>query len=234
MKQLIVVLLLIFSIENVYPQSWGCTANINELNRSELYLTCGNRDMDLALQREVDLLRGAYGVSCQVWIFDDGDSPNADARPDITNPNRPDGTVRFGMNMLQEQLSLSNWGATVPFVIAHEFGHIKAMKNDWDFRQGDFTVKKNELFADFTAGLYMWDRQNFLTTDVVSTIYAFMQLGDLDFNSKQHHGTPSERKGALMAGYNYMRNFRSSYPGSRFTDDMLYEAYSDYMVNNIH
>ncbi|MCD8539495.1 MAG: hypothetical protein LRY55_06770 [Leadbetterella sp.] len=222
-----------FNNVQVFSQIKGCNASFHETSGERTLSTTGNADMDNAIRREVGILRNSFDINCAVWLFDDEDSPNADASNRITDYMKPDGTIRLGYNMMQKQLGYSNWGGTIPFILAHEFGHVKAFKNNWNFRGDDYTVKKDELFADFCAGLYMWDRQFFLTTDIQSTIRAFIDLGDTEFTNRNHHGTPEERMKALIAGYHYLRIFRQQNPGKRFTDEDLYDGFVHYASINI-
>lgn len=201
---------------------------------ANLRLTTGNQDMDNAIQREVNILNPAFGVNVQTWVFDDSRSPNADASSRITNPQRPDGTIRLGLMLMQHQFEYNDWGASVPLIMAHEFAHIKAFKNRWQFRGNDPTVKKDELFADFCAGCYMYDRQFILGIDMDATRRAFYALGDNQFNNINHHGTPEERERALMAGYNFTQNFRrNNRQGTILSDEILRNGFLSF-ISSVH
>jgi predicted metalloprotease len=84
--------------------------------------------------------------------------------------------------------------------MAHEYAHIV------DYKYGvlnNVGSKKTELFADYLAGFYMYHRvANGILTDVSQCLNSFESLGDTDFGSETHHGTPQERRSALFSGYN--------------------------------
>lgn len=112
------------------------------------------------------------------------------------------------------------YGSVIPFLISHEAAHAKAHSMGWNFNTGA-TVKRNELFADFCAGMYACLQRTLINlgsgvryygaNDISSIIDFFKSLGDESFNDPQHHGTANERKTAVIAGYNYLSNYIFNY-----------------------
>ena len=92
----------------------------------------------------------------------------------------------------------------VAYVVAHEYAH--NLQNEL----GVFTIgransaKPFELQADCLAG--SWGNSAFaqggLTeTDIRQTIATVQSVGDFDVDNEQHHGTPTERRDAWLAGF---------------------------------
>jgi hypothetical protein len=125
------------------------------------------------------------------------EQPNAYATPEIANPLGPDGTILFGQNMLSQQLGKDPTGASVVAIMAHEFGHLAQFKQG--FREPG---KRPELHADFMAGWYLSVRGRYTWVNLMPTLKLFFELGDYQFNSPSHHGTPQERLAAAQAGFN--------------------------------
>ena len=80
--------------------------------------------------------------------------------------------------------------------MAHEFGHLAQYKQG--FRESG---KRPELHADFMAGWYLSLRGRYAWTNLMPTLKLFYELGDYQFNSPTHHGTPDERLAAARAGF---------------------------------
>ena len=62
-----------------------------------------------------------------------------------------------------------------------------------------------EIVADFLAGWYMARRASAYPTDAIQGMRSLYRKGDYLFNNPQHHGTPSQRAAAFVAGTNYMQ-----------------------------
>jgi hypothetical protein len=157
----------------------------------------GNQSVDIAYQNEGLALVRVFGVSPRGFFFDDRRSPNAYATSDVVNESGPDGTIVFGLRLLQGELARDGGiGFSVPAIMAHEFAHLVQFKNGIDLP----TVQM-ELQADFMAGWYLGLRGRFVYTDVRPAFQAFFQIGDYDFNNPGHHGTPQQRLAAIQAGF---------------------------------
>jgi predicted metalloprotease len=93
---------------------------------------------------------------------------------------------------------------SVAYVIAHEYAH--NVQNELGIYQANpsRTAKPYELQADCLAGA--WARSIFqegLATpaDLEEAVTTALAVGDFEFHSAQHHGTPLERHDALLTGY---------------------------------
>jgi uncharacterized protein len=64
-------------------------------------------------------------------------------------------------------------------------------------------VLPTELNADCLAGTWLaWDaaHNNLTPADTQQVLDAALAVGDFDFMSPQHHGTPEQRRDAVMTG----------------------------------
>ena len=165
---------------------------------TQLLDSSGVHLIDSTFPIEMNILSSLFGVSPSFSFFDDSESPNAFATTaNIAGPSL-DGSVCFGVNLLQAELSQTWWGAAVAGIAAHEWAH------SLQFKQGlGGPVWKRELHADFLAGWYL-GRKAFAGTGVIisglaSSLYG---KGNYDFNNPNWHGTPHQRASATIAGFN--------------------------------
>ncbi len=152
---------------------------------------------------EAQLLAQVTQLSPGFSLFNDADAPNAYATPEPLL-GRPDGSVLFGISLLAEQLySHQFWGAAIAGIMAHEWGHIA------QFMSGiKRPTPQMELQADFLAGWYMGYKHvnGFATVMISGLADSLYSKGDYYFWSEQHHGTPMQRRDAMMQGYDLARS----------------------------
>jgi predicted metalloprotease len=89
----------------------------------------------------------------------------------------------------------------VAYVVAHEYGH--NVQAETGQLAGRTRALPTELNADCLAGTWAsWSYgQGKLTdADVKQAVDAALAVGDFDYLSPQHHGTPTERRDALLTG----------------------------------
>lgn len=89
----------------------------------------------------------------------------------------------------------------VSYVIAHEYGH--NVQQESGVLAGHTRALPTELNADCLAGTWArWDdAQGKLDSgDIQEALDAALAVGDFDLLSPQHHGTPQERRDALLTG----------------------------------
>lgn len=162
-----------------------------------LTLTTGNLALDNLLAREHVWAMQKFGVRASMFILNDGANPNAFANPQSLRPEYPQGTVLFGRSMMAQEFASSYGnGTSIPAILSHEFGHI------YQFSRGSMTPgPATELQADYLAGWYMGDRQTSIPADLGYMTNSFFKIGDYQFNSELHHGTPRQRAAAFREGF---------------------------------
>lgn len=181
----------------------------------------GNRYFDRALAEALLHMSKTFDVLPTFGFISGGNVANALATPklyspeagDAPLPSRKNGTVLFGDGMLalMQQQGTENPVAAALAICAHEFGHIVQYNykaNDHFLidilNEGQPTVKRGELHADFLAGYYVGvaKRRN-PDTPAASVARAAHSLGDWNVDERGHHGTPEERGAAVYEGYRH-------------------------------
>jgi hypothetical protein len=164
-----------------------------------------DRVFDRALAETLSMLVDAFNVLPGFSYYDDSDAENACATPSKLVGNDRNGTVLFGLSFLAELRSLNESPEiAVACVCAHEFGHIVQFERNIHDRilEGEPTVKRVELHADYMAGYFAGlrklQRPTFPADVFAATQYKF---GDNHFTSQQHHGTHEERGAAVVRGF---------------------------------
>jgi hypothetical protein len=197
-------------VRNRVVQPTGSTGNGTSFDGKAIVgRTTNNPQLDLALDTSMKRLADAFGVFPGFAFFDDSDGRNAFATPDLLFPGRT-GTVVFGINLFKSLMAYDPTGVSVLGVMAHEFGHILQFNsNEYEVIRGNQpTVKRIELHADFMCGYYLGVRK---LAEPAASLWDWGQelsrLGDTNFNSPFHHGTPAERVASAEEGFNlgYLR-----------------------------
>jgi uncharacterized protein len=89
--------------------------------------------------------------------------------------------------------------AALAYILSHEYAH--AAQTIGGFRPR--TITAIELQADCLAGFYMGALPNvtFDRQDIEQIAQTAYQVGDYEFNNRQHHGTPEQRAQAVLTGF---------------------------------
>jgi predicted metalloprotease len=90
----------------------------------------------------------------------------------------------------------------VAFVVAHEYAH--NVQNEDGVLVGRSQAMPTELNADCLAGTWAhWDNDQggLAPGDLQEALDAALAVGDFDFANPQHHGTPLQRREALLTGF---------------------------------
>jgi predicted metalloprotease len=92
----------------------------------------------------------------------------------------------------------------VAYVLAHEYAHnLQQELGTFDNAIGT-TAKPYELQADCLAGTWahsVFEQGLLEPGDLEEATSAALAVGDFDVGNAQHHGTPDERRDALLIGY---------------------------------
>lgn len=161
----------------------------------------GNSALDRALVQSLARLTSLLEVLPGFAYFDDSSGSNAKATS-AQLLDRTDGTVLFGLRLLQECLARpANGDASIVAICAHEYGHILSYKNGMirtldPPNSGDEGVFRAEQFADYVAGYYAGTRKR-ENPDYPAVAFATTQrsFGGGD------HGTGEQRGEAVQAGF---------------------------------
>jgi uncharacterized protein len=89
--------------------------------------------------------------------------------------------------------------AAFAYILTHEYAH--AAQTVGGFRPNN--IAQIELQADCLAGFYMGVMPNvsFDVQDIEEIATLAYRIGDYEINNRQHHGTPQERKQAVLLGF---------------------------------
>lgn len=204
--------------DSVHQSHGGCVLNVDDAdkylsnanvlsfsNDDVPIIKTNNADFNRALAVALSNISRTFEVLPGFAFFDDSSSQNAYATP-LVKLNRTDGTVMFGMGMLNKLMQTDEHPSiAVTAVCAHEFGHILQFKHGLinEVNAGQSTVKRSELQADYLAGFYAGVKK-LQTPTYAAVVFAktMNSFGDTAFNDRGHHGTPEERAGAIRAGFN--------------------------------
>jgi predicted metalloprotease len=91
------------------------------------------------------------------------------------------------------------------YVIAHEYAHnVQFELGFYELQDPSAGVKAFELQADCMAGTWafsVYEEGLLQPGDLEEATNAALAVGDFDQGNEQHHGTPTERRDALLAGF---------------------------------
>ncbi|HUR87251.1 MAG TPA: neutral zinc metallopeptidase [Solirubrobacteraceae bacterium] len=92
----------------------------------------------------------------------------------------------------------------VAYVLAHEYAHnLQQELGTFDNAVGS-SARPYELQADCLAGTWahsVYEQGLLGPDDLEEATNAALAVGDFDVGNEQHHGTPQERRAALLTGY---------------------------------
>lgn len=195
----------------------GChltATGIEGMTDNRLRQSSGIQQIDMIFTREINAwMLPIFGLAPYCCFYDDSDGANAFATTELL-AGRGQGTVAFGiklMNELTTQFS-GEWGSqglhAAGAIFAHEFGHIA------QFTTGDYTPGPTmELQADFMAGWYTGLRalqQGGMGVNFREIAAKMFAIGDFNFKSPSHHGTPQQRLQAYSAGLQFITQNRNA------------------------
>ena len=92
----------------------------------------------------------------------------------------------------------------VAYVLAHEYAHNLQQELGVFDNRVTAAAKPYELQADCMAGTWansVYEQGHLEPGDLEEATNAALAVGDFDVGNAQHHGTPEERRDALLAGF---------------------------------
>jgi hypothetical protein len=162
----------------------------------------GDPQIDALLKGEASRIERTFGVDAELFVFDDGSTPNAMSAARWSS-NGFAASVYLGVNLLDFGLRLPNRGKlALAGIMAHEFAHVLQVK-------GRSTLKgmAEELHADFLAGWYLGRRKGVTAADVEGFARPLFEndarkAGDASAEP-DHHGSVEQRLDAILAGFEH-------------------------------
>ena len=187
----------------------GCSLRGDLANQFRFLPSSGIPQIDLAMFQEANYLVQVTGMQPSLAFLDDLESKNAFAiNQDIITGLSPHGAVAMGVRLIQEFLQLPTPNPMtnslcIQAALVHEWAHIAQFNYGVDASQTKYT----ELMADFIAGWYLGYKDAFAgaQSDPTAPMLGMASVGDTNFNSPGHHGTPQERFGAYLAGFRFVK-----------------------------
>jgi hypothetical protein len=177
------------------------TAQTFSFGTEQIEPRSGNPSLDRALAQTLARLSRTFNVLPGFAYYRDDSRPNALATPEALL-QRTDGTVLFGLSMLQNLLRRpDNPDASIVAVCAHEFGHIVSYKTGLirqlaPTRNYPFRAEQHaDYLAGFFAGLRKRERTSFPAVVFADTQRSFGGA------IRGTHGTGTERAEAVVEGF---------------------------------
>lgn len=181
----------------------GCssTAAAGRFSAGSLRRDSGVKWIDDNMRIERESLQSAFGVSPGFAYYDDGGRGNAFATPENKGGfGTADGTVGFGLTLLEQMIAMKGYWADAAYlsIVAHEWGHITQFRN-----RLAMPTPLMELHADILSGWYLGIKVR-SGTGLPQGAYVgrqqIFEVGDYEYMSPQHHGTPCQRAFAMQKG----------------------------------
>lgn len=170
---------------------------------SALLHSSGNSRFDSAFGMMLAQMASVFEVRPGFAFYDDGAAPNALALQQ-SYLSDTQGTVLLGRGILHTHLARNEYGdMPIMAICAHEFAHILQYNHNSQARlnQGQVTVKRTELHADFLAGYFLGRSSTMKPKQLLEIGQSWEELGDNNFTDPNHHGTREERLGMIEAGF---------------------------------
>ena len=199
-KKIIFIIIIFFSTDT-YSQCF----NGHFSRTGSVLKTTGNSILDSKFNSEKINIDLTFAVATDLYIMDDSGSPNALASCG-SNIGDFDGTVRFGRNLLVNELYNSNKGEiAIAGILAHEIAHVTQCKF-----MSPLQAQYRELQADFLAGYYLGTRGDISYERLKRFYISLYEKGD--WSDPTHHGTPVQRVNAMLSGFEVSNlNFKDAY-----------------------
>jgi hypothetical protein len=175
-----------------------CSLRLGAIASERISQTTGDHVLDSQLPAELFRVSDIFEIMPGFGIID---GENAHAMPESPIDNTK-GTVLFGRILLLDELR--KWGSiAIAGIMAHECGHILQYFSGLYSILIDHqsTQRLAELHADYMAGYYLGVKRLSTPMDITAFLDSLYSKGDTDFSNERHHGTASNRKDAMLAGY---------------------------------
>jgi len=157
----------------------------------------GDATIDRLFWAEASLQQSFWGVPSTVYI-----TMGAECEGNGNAFATADGQVYFGKRLMLRQIGQFSSMVPVHAVLAHEFAHRLQFTFGWSRADGSpASSRLTELEADGWSGFYARWVKNYSSGDFRTHLETLYGIGDTDYNSPEHHGTPIERKYLGLYGW---------------------------------
>jgi hypothetical protein len=155
----------------------------------------GDPSFDRRFFEELQIQNAFWGLARRIAVypFDECSVQTANA------VSFPSGVILFGYWMTVKTIMQTGTELPVAGILAHEWAHQAQFEFNW-IRPDASTARNTELEADAFAGYYLAIAKNWAGSQLNSFVQAVFNIGDFQFNSPSHHGTPQERSTAASLG----------------------------------
>lgn len=156
--------------------------------------TFGNPTLDTQFLQEIQLQNQFWtGLPTYVYAFDE-------CTPAARNAiSMPSGLILFGRWLSASVVQTQGSSAALSGIMAHEWAHQAQFRFGW-VNNSQSTQRNSELEADAFGGYFMILGKGFPSSVVDQYFNTLEGMGDFNFNSPGHHGTPTQRHAAGAIG----------------------------------
>lgn len=174
-----------------------CSGHIGDLHGNKV----GNHStndpaIDEILYETREELHSTFGVRADFYFHEDIEKLEVVTLCSAANSEFYDGTIRFGKNLLNNELWTRDFGEhSAIALLAHAYAHIYQCKINTSLK-----TWKRELQADFLAG-YFIGRNSYKQKYDIAIIPFATNLYKGDWYNPFYYGMPVERSKAMIDGY---------------------------------
>ena len=161
--------------------------------------SAGELKLDARFNQVKGQLQDFFGIKVDLYFYEEASGAQALTFCSSLHPEIYDGTIRFGLALLRNELRIKKNGEhAVLAVLAHEFAHIFQCRVGGSLRH-----HKRELQADFLAGYFLGRKNYSYKYDIDIIPFAVDLFSNDNWYESFHYGTPKERTAAMIDGYHH-------------------------------
>lgn len=158
---------------------------------------------------------------------------------DLSNPSSTFNAISYSNGKIYFREQIYKWAKNRDgsnlinvMILAHEYGHQLQYAFGLPSRQEN-TARAGELEADGMAGYYLRRGYGKNSFAAIATAYeAAYAIGDYNYNSGGHHGTPPQRKSAVRLGFLFADAQNPKLSASSFDYNFFY--YYNGVLNGLY
>jgi hypothetical protein len=192
MKKVIIILLTLVSVKSP-AQCFLAMDEITNVQVEDQTNTISPEKIQ-QLRFEFGQMCQLFGVTAELKFYNEPGRSNA-----FTVCRQSANQISIGEKLIRQHSStFNNDISAIVGAMAHEVAHLYLCRMHYSG-----TATQQEHLADFLAGYLLSVRSFFLPTNIFSFSKTLYEMGDSEFTSTQHHGSPEERVRYMTLGCNY-------------------------------